>query len=86
MTTIKEPVHHLQSLGCVHLMFEMQVRLLGDQTAATYGPDALTYSELNAWSNAICRAMRRRGIGRGSVVGIASTRCLATPAMVTARF
>lgn len=65
----------------VHVLFEQRVRLQPDAVAVTETTGAsLSYVELNARANRIARALRRRGVRRGDLVGVhlqRSTDCVA---------
>ena len=51
-------------------MFEATVARTPDATAVVSGPDRLTYAELNARANRIAAALRARGVGPGTLVGV----------------
>jgi len=57
-------------LVALHAVFEDSCDRIPDAIAASVGRDSLTYSELDARANRFARYLRRRGIARGSVVGL----------------
>ncbi|HEV3001833.1 MAG TPA: amino acid adenylation domain-containing protein [Solirubrobacteraceae bacterium] len=56
--------------GCVHERFAAQARARPDAVAVTDGDRALTYRELDAWSDRVCAALQSCGAGHESVVGV----------------
>jgi amino acid adenylation domain-containing protein/thioester reductase-like protein len=56
-------------------------RALGDHVAIEHGSERLTYSELDARSDALARVFVSRGCGPGDVIGVLSPRC---PGLVVA--
>ncbi|MGW1175356.1 amino acid adenylation domain-containing protein [Kitasatospora sp. NPDC002543] len=56
--------------GRVHRAFEEQARRTPDDTAVVAGPVRTTYAELDRRAAAVARELRRRGAGRGSLVGV----------------
>lgn len=55
---------------CVHELFEEQVLKTPGAIAVDDGTNALSYSELNIRANQIAYALRERGVGAESLVGI----------------
>jgi len=51
-------------------LFEAQALRTPERTAVEAGKTSLTYRELDARANAIARALRSRGVGRGQRVGL----------------
>ncbi|HEX8694599.1 MAG TPA: amino acid adenylation domain-containing protein [Longimicrobium sp.] len=66
---------------CVHQMFEWQVRATPDATALAWGGEEVSYAELNRRANRIAHALRRRGVGPETRVGVCLER---TPMLVAA--
>src|SRR6267378_2621351 len=58
------------------LLFEAQVARAAAQVAVVSEDAQLTYGELNARANQLARALRNRGVGRESLVGICIDRSL----------
>lgn len=56
--------------------FEAQVCRIPHSTAVVCDGRRLSYSELNAHANQLARALRRRGAGLGSIVGLSVARSL----------
>ncbi|HWN44171.1 MAG TPA: amino acid adenylation domain-containing protein [Thermoanaerobaculia bacterium] len=54
----------------VHALFEAQARRVPDKPAVAAGGAVLTYAELDRRSTSLARALRRRGVGPETVVGI----------------
>lgn len=57
-------------------LFEQKAEEIGDQTAAVYFGERITYEELNRKANRIANHLRERGIGREDRVGIISDRSI----------
>ncbi len=57
-----------------HQYFEAQVDRAPARTAVRHGATRLSYAELEARANRIAHALRERGVGRGSLVGLSLTR------------
>ncbi len=55
---------------CLHQLFESRVDQQPDRIAARCGGDAPTCSEIDRRANRLARLLARRGIGRGSCVGV----------------
>ena len=51
-------------------LFEEQAARRSDALAVTYAGESLTYTQLNARANQLARVLRRRGAGRGALVGV----------------
>jgi amino acid adenylation domain-containing protein len=62
--------------GAIHQMFEVQAQNTPHGIAVTLGDERLTYRELNARANKLAHYLRKRGIGRGSFVGLCLDRTL----------
>jgi amino acid adenylation domain-containing protein len=62
--------------ACLHEMFEQQVRLTPEATALVFGPEQLTYRELNGRANQLARHLRKQGAGAETIVGICLERSL----------
>ncbi|GAC1567651.1 MAG: hypothetical protein NVS2B3_06980 [Vulcanimicrobiaceae bacterium] len=58
----------------LHHIFEERARRAPDAVAVVAGETQLTYGALDARANRLARALRTRGVGRGSVVGICTDR------------
>jgi natural product biosynthesis luciferase-like monooxygenase protein len=56
--------------ACIHRLFEAQVARTPTRPAVSSGGVSLTYRELDARANALAHALRARGIGPDSLVGI----------------
>lgn len=57
-------------------LFGDQVQAHPDRIAVVFGEQTLTYHELNEKANAVAIALRKKGIGRESIVGIICERSL----------
>ncbi|GAA5703539.1 non-ribosomal peptide synthetase [Streptomyces avermitilis] len=55
---------------CLHQLFEQAVERHPDRTALLEGDRSWTYAQLNAWANRIGHALRRRGVGPDTQVGL----------------
>ncbi|WP_435103796.1 amino acid adenylation domain-containing protein [Arhodomonas sp. AD133] len=55
---------------CLHQLFEEAVRSHPDRTALVDAERAWTYLELDAWANHIAAALRARGVGPDTIVGL----------------
>ncbi|MFE6385364.1 amino acid adenylation domain-containing protein [Nocardiopsis dassonvillei] len=53
-----------------HLRFEERAGLAPDSEAVRAGRDRATYAELDRYADRVAHALRERGVGRGSLVGI----------------
>ncbi|EHQ88979.1 non-ribosomal peptide synthetase [Desulfosporosinus youngiae] len=53
-------------------------RRYGEKTAVRDGAAALTYGQLDAWSDRVARDLGRRNIGRGDLVGVIAERRIQT--------
>lgn len=62
--------------ACLHELFEAQVVHSPETTAVVFEEKALTYAELNARANRLAHALRARGVGPGTRVGICVERSL----------
>ncbi len=60
----------------VHEIFRAQSHRTPDRMAVAYGPDSLTYRELNAKSNQLARYLARNEVRAGQPVGIYADRSL----------
>ncbi|MFH8616443.1 amino acid adenylation domain-containing protein [Streptomyces sp. NPDC017979] len=69
--------------GPIHLPFEEQAALRPDATALRFADGTMSYGELNERANRIAWDLKRRGVGPGTVVGIAIRR---GPTMIAAVF
>ncbi|HEU0052350.1 MAG TPA: condensation domain-containing protein, partial [Longimicrobium sp.] len=56
--------------GCIHQLFEAQVRRTPDAAALVWGDDSLTYRELDARANRLAHHLAGRGVGPESRVGV----------------
>ena len=61
---------------CIHDLFEAQVRLSPDATAALSGRVSLTYRELDERANRLAHLLRERGVGPEVLVGLCVDRSL----------
>ena len=66
---------------CATQRFEQQVARTPDAVALSCGARQLTYCQLNARANQLAHALRRRGVGPETLVGVALSR---SPEMVVA--
>ncbi len=57
-------------------LFEQQASRSPDAPAVRRGSESVTYRALDARVNQLARALRRRGVGRGSIVGLSLTRSI----------
>jgi amino acid adenylation domain-containing protein len=63
--------------NCVHHLFEQQVARTPDHIAVVYGPDSLTYAQLNTRANQLARYLIRSGVRPDQLVGVCLERSLA---------
>ncbi|MFD2419029.1 amino acid adenylation domain-containing protein, partial [Amycolatopsis pigmentata] len=61
---------------CVHELIEQRVVADPDAVAVVFGPESLTYRELNARANHLAWHLAQRGAGPGVVVGVCVERSL----------
>ena len=61
----------------LHELFELQAQKTPDAVALVYGTHQVTYAQLNATCNELARALLRKGLQQGEVVGICAERSLA---------
>jgi len=64
------------AVQCIPQLFEAQVALTPNATAATVETKNLTYAELNRRANQLAHHLRKRGVGPEVLVGICMTRSL----------
>jgi amino acid adenylation domain-containing protein len=69
-------------MECLHTPFEASARRNPGTIALVEGPLSLTYAELDARAEAVCRRLRELGVGPGSVVALAARRSANTIAAV----
>ena len=55
---------------CTHKLFEIAVRDYSSQTAVICGEATITFHNLNAKANLLAKALIKRGITRGDVIGV----------------
>ena len=60
---------------CVHELFALQARQTPELPAVTYGPQSLTYSELNRRANQLAHFLRKQGVHPEVRVGMYMERC-----------
>jgi amino acid adenylation domain-containing protein len=68
----------------VEALIEEQVRRAPDRAAVTFGSWSTSYAELDARANRLARCLRKRGVGRGTLVGVALERSVDMLAAVLA--
>jgi amino acid adenylation domain-containing protein len=56
--------------GCLHELFQAQVRRTPDAVAATLETDRISYRDLNARANQLARRLRELGVGPEVLVGV----------------
>ena len=61
---------------CIHELFEAQAVRTPEAVALLYRDRRMTYRELNARANQLAHHLRRRGVGRGVLVGICIERSM----------
>ena len=66
----------------LHELFERRADLQPAQIALACREDRLTYGELEARANQVARHLRKRGVGRGAMVGLLLPRSLDIPVAV----
>jgi amino acid adenylation domain-containing protein len=66
---------------CLHRLFERQAARTPDAVAVSLGNKSLTFGKLDALATRLARRLRRRGVGRGTHVGLFLER---SPEMVVA--
>ncbi|MEC0207768.1 amino acid adenylation domain-containing protein [Paenibacillus ehimensis] len=64
--------------ACIHHLFERQAELTPDDPAVVYGGQSMTYRELNRRANQVAHALRKRGVGRETAVGLMMERSFET--------
>jgi amino acid adenylation domain-containing protein len=62
---------------CLHHLIEAQVERTPEAIAVVFGNERLTYRELSTKANQLAQALRRRGVGPDSLVGLCVERSLA---------
>ncbi|MFL5351286.1 amino acid adenylation domain-containing protein, partial [Archangium sp.] len=62
--------------ACVHELIQAQVERTPEAVALVNGTHSLTYAELNTRANQLAHALRERGVGPDSPVGVCTTRSL----------
>ena len=62
--------------GCLHQLFEAQVRKTPEAVAVTYGATCLTYGELNHRADCLAQCLQSMGVGLECLVGICLERSL----------
>ncbi|MET0397695.1 MAG: amino acid adenylation domain-containing protein [Longimicrobiaceae bacterium] len=81
-----ERAHLLSELGgapgepprrCIHELFAEQAARTPDAPAVVFGPDALSYAELDRRSGALAAVLRERGVGPEARVGLCAERSAA---------
>jgi amino acid adenylation domain-containing protein len=55
---------------CIHTLFEAQVERTPEKIAVEFQGESLTYRELNQRANQLAHALRKRGVGPDTLVGI----------------
>lgn len=60
----------------IPMLFEKQVEVYGEKTAAVYRNEEITYDQLNKKANQLANALREKGIGPKKIVGIMVTRSI----------
>ncbi|HEY1552228.1 MAG TPA: amino acid adenylation domain-containing protein, partial [Kofleriaceae bacterium] len=68
--------HALPDVSSVHALWQARVASQPDAIAVEMGHASLTYREVDARAHAIAHALRERGIGRESIVGILLEPCM----------
>lgn len=61
---------------CIHTLFEAQVERTPEATAVHFQDESLTYRQLNQRANQLAHALRNRGVGPDTLVGICVHRSL----------
>jgi amino acid adenylation domain-containing protein len=61
---------------CIHTLFEAQVERTPEATAVEFQGESLTYRQLNQRANQLAHALRNRGVGPDTLVGICVHRSL----------
>src|SRR5262249_40191178 len=61
---------------CIHELFEAQAARTPEAVALIYRDRRMTYRELNARANQLAHHLRKRGVGRGVLVGICIERSI----------
>ena len=62
--------------SCIHQLFELQVADTPDAVAVVDQTQQLTYSQLNNQANQLAHYLKKLGVGKETLVGIVSARCL----------
>ena len=70
------PAREYGAPACLHALFEAQVDRVPDAMAVTFEKSALSYGELDARANRVAHALRKRGVGPGTLVGLGVERSL----------
>jgi amino acid adenylation domain-containing protein len=61
---------------CAHELIEEQTKRTPAAVAVKFGPERLTYAELNARANRLARHLRQQGVGPDTLVGLCLERSL----------
>ncbi|HEX8246483.1 MAG TPA: condensation domain-containing protein, partial [Longimicrobium sp.] len=62
--------------GCIHQLFQAQAERTPHAAALVWGPEELTYRELDARANRLARRLRGLGVGPDVLVGLCAERSL----------
>lgn len=61
---------------CIHQLFELQVQRMPDAIAASEGTHGISFGDLNKKSNQLARLLRKKGVGKDTIVGIMAKRSI----------
>ncbi|KPV60118.1 tyrocidine synthetase [Paenibacillus sp. A3] len=73
-----ETAHPFPDDSCIHHLFERQAELTPDDPAVVCGTQSMAYRELNRRANQVAHALRKRGVGRETAVGLMMERSFET--------
>ena len=71
---------------CIHELVAEQASRTPDATAVNQGGRALTYRQLDSWSDALAQRLRIAGVGGGDAVAVVLERSIVLIVALTAIF
>jgi amino acid adenylation domain-containing protein/non-ribosomal peptide synthase protein (TIGR01720 family) len=76
LVELNQTVADFPSDQCLHQLFEAQAAATPDAPAVAFDGRTLTYAELNSRANRLAHYLRRRGVGRDTLVALCVERSL----------